>query len=252
MDINDAWKSTCKILLGGEIGDLEKYEKYLTKYVEPIYSKNSILSGKKVTISRKEFCAGAKFISFDEQEEFNKKISSIKLDINTIKDIDSIASAISEHFYYAGNQITGNCSNIENSDNVIDSHYVKNSIEIAGGKYIAYSSMARFDEYLFGVNWSGQAKYCIKCFETYNQTRCFENLSVWTSSDSYYCARLEGCHDCIFSFNQKHKSNLIGNLQFSKEDYLKYKKGLLEQIRNTLERKRSIRSILEIMGGING
>ncbi|PIT84953.1 hypothetical protein COU37_00315 [Candidatus Micrarchaeota archaeon CG10_big_fil_rev_8_21_14_0_10_45_29] len=252
MDINDAWKDTCKIVLGGEIGDLQKYEKYLQTYVEPIYEKNSSLSQKKVIISRPDFCKNAKFISFDEQEKYNKQISDIKLNLNQIKDIDSILSSISEQFYYAGNQITGNCSNIENSDNVMDSHYVINSIEIAGGKFIAYSSMARFDEYLFGVNWSGQAKYCIKCFETYKQSRCFETLSVWTSSDCYYSARLEGCGDCIFSFNQKHKNNLIGNLQFPKEEYAKRKKALLDQIRSTLESKKRIRSILEIMGGVNG
>ncbi|MFH1306813.1 MAG: hypothetical protein ABIH83_04145, partial [Candidatus Micrarchaeota archaeon] len=64
MDINDAWKSTCKVVLGEEIGELQEYEKYLSKYVEPIYEKSSTLSGKKVIISRPSFCKNANFISF--------------------------------------------------------------------------------------------------------------------------------------------------------------------------------------------
>jgi len=248
VDINDAWKDTCRVVLGGEIGELEQYEKYLTQYVEPIYEKKSEISGKKVIISRPDFCQNAKFISFDEQEEYNQQISSFKLDINQVKDIDSIAAAISTHFFYSGNQISGNSSEVNHSDNIIDSQVIYKSQQIWGCKYMAYCSMCRMAEYLFGINWCSTSKYMINCYETYKQSRCLETLNVWSSSDIYYSVGMEGCSDCIFSFNRKNSRNLIGNAKFEKEEYAKFKAALLEQMRSDLETKRTLPSIIDIIG----
>ena len=250
MDINQAWKETCQVVLGGEVGELGKFEHYLSRYVEPVYSKKSALSGRPVTISISNFGPRAKFISNDEQEEYEKLLRSVRLDVNAVKDLDSLAAALGEHLYYAGNQVTGNSSDVRESDNVIDSHHVWRSAEVWGGKYVARSSMARGDEYIFGVNWSGNASYCINCYETYKQSRCLETLSVWTSSDCYYSARLEGCADCLFSFNQKNKHHLIGNRPFSKEEYSKHKQKLLGDLRERLRSTHDAPSIINILGGM--
>ncbi len=248
MNINEAWKSTCSILLGGEVGELEDYEKYLTNYVEPIYERKSLLSGKKVTVSLPSFSKSAKFISNEELEAYNKKISSFKLDLNQVKDIDSILDSISEHFCYSGNQITGNSQEIFDSDNVIDSQVVFKSSQIWGAKFMAYCSMCRSSEFMFGVNWASTSKYLINCYETYQETRCMETLNVWSSSDIYYSVGMEGCSDCIFSFNRKNSTRLIGNAQFSKEKYSDYKGRLLSQIRDELKSKKSLPSIIDILG----
>jgi hypothetical protein len=248
MDINDAWKATCRIVLSGEIGDLARYEHYLTQYVEPLYEKKSSLSGQKVIVSRPDFAPSSKFISNDEMAAYDAKIRSLPLNISQIKDLDSLLEAVGENFYYSGNQITGNSSHVVESDNIIDSQVVYRSAQIWGGKYMAYCSMCRSDEYLFGVNWSGESEYLIKCCETYRQTRCMETLNIWSSSDIYYSVGLEGCSDCLFSFNRKHARNLIGNVQFDKPVYTEYKNRLLEQMRDRLQSKRALPSIIEILG----
>ena len=171
MDINDAWKTTCRIVLGAEIGELGEYENYLFKYLEPVLPKTSALSGRPVTISRPVFCPKAKFISNDEMPQYDAKIRSLPLNINQIKDLDSLLSAIGPHFHYSGNQATGHSSDVIESDSVIDSQVVYKSSEIWGGKFVAYSSMARLDECIFGVNWSGEAKYLISCYQTFRQQR---------------------------------------------------------------------------------
>ena len=248
MDISQAWKETCRVVLGAEVGALSDYEKFLTKFVEPIYDRKSQLSGRKVTVSRPNFRGGAKFISNDEMVEYNKRLSTFKAGPECLKDLDSMLGAFSEHLYYAGNQISGNCSEVEDSDNIIDSHVVRKSIEIGGGKFIACTSMSRFDEYMFGVSWSAESKYCINCYETYQQTRCFQTINIWTSSDIYYCAGLEASSDCMFSFNRKNSRNLIGNTVLGKEDYRKRKAELLEQVRSELERKKDVVSIFDLLG----
>ncbi len=251
MDINDAWKSTCKVLLGDEIGELDAYKNYLAKYAEPSFGAKSALSGQNLTVTLQNYCQGAKFISHEEMPQYDKMLSEFKLDLNTIKDIDSILDAYQGKFQYAGNQIAGNCSNITESDMVQDSHYVYHSVEVYGSKYVAYSSMARLDEYIFGTNWSGQSKFCIRTFENFRTTRCFETISAYMSNDCYFSATLESCSDCMFSFCTKSRRNLIGNLELPKEDYLKKKQDLLGQARDDLKSKKTTLSIIDLLGGKN-
>jgi len=251
MDINEAWKSTCKVLLGGEIGELDDYKNYLTKYTEKSFSGKSSISGKKVTVTLQNYSKGSKFISHEEMPEYEKIMAKTRLDLNTIKDIDSILSSLSEKFYYSGNQITGNCSNISESDMVSDSHYVYRSVEVYNSKYVGYSSMSRLDEYIFGTNWSGQSKFCIHTFENFCTTRCFETISAYMSNDCYFSATLESCSDCMFSFCTKSRRNLIGNLELPKEDYLKKKQDLLGQARDDLKSKKTTLSIIDLLGGKN-
>jgi len=248
MDIDQAWKDTCKVLLYSEVGELTDFERYLTRYAEPIFAKKSAISGQKVTVSRPDFSPSSKFISQDEAPEYDKKIRSLPLNINQIKDIDSILNAISENFYYAGNQITGNSAQVVESDNVIDSQVVHRSAQVWGCKFMAFCSMCRSSEFMFGVNWASTSKYLINCYETYQQTRCMETLNVWSSSDIYYSVGLEGCSDCLFSFNRKNSQRLIGNCAFDKAAFAEYKARLLGQMRDRLKSKREIPSIIDILG----
>ena len=103
-EVNDAWKKTCRILFGKEVGDMKTYAEWLNEYPLPTKTKKSAISGKEIIIGNTEYCDNAKFISFDEID-FNKKYPP--LNINEIKDIDSIAQAIQERIYYTGNGILG-------------------------------------------------------------------------------------------------------------------------------------------------
>ena len=108
MDVQDAFRTTCRVLLQGEVGELDDFKPYLMRYVENVAGVKSALSGKGVTISSPEFSPGAKFISHVEMEEYNKRLRAVRLDLNSIKDIDSAVSALGEQLYYCGDIITGN------------------------------------------------------------------------------------------------------------------------------------------------
>ena len=246
--INRAWSETCKVLLGSEVGDLPDFRAYLSKYVEPVYGRNSALSGEKVAVSRDIYASGAKFISNDEMPAYDAMAKAVQLDLNDIKDIDSIVRAVGENFYYSGNQISGNSQDVHSSDNVIDSSSVLNSTTVSGCKFVGYSSLCLSSEYLFGTNWCGDSKFLIKCFDCYKQSRCMETINVWSSSDVYFSAGLEDCTNCLFSFNRHHAQNLIGNRQFSKPEYSRYKEGLMEQVRGQLKGRHDLPGIIEILG----
>ena len=249
MDINGAWKSTCKALLGDEIGELSQYAGYLKRYVDLVNEKPSSLSGRKIAISSQNICRGAKFISHDELEQYGKLAAAHPLDMNSLKDLDSLVEAAKERAYYCGNIVLGNSGSVENSNRCINAFHVLGSQDIYDSKYVAHSCTARYSDYIFGSNSIGETKFGIKVFETYQDTRCMEAVRTYTSSDCYYTANVEASSNCMFTFNQRNASNMIGNAQFQKDEYQKLREKLIEDVRETLRSKKSVPGIVDIIRG---
>lgn len=252
MDINDAWKDTCRVLLEDEIGELEHYRDYLKKYIEPVYRKTSSLSGRPVFVSGEEYDPGARFLGHGEEAEYRQKTDDIKLDINQIKDLDSIAAALQEKFVYSGSVVLGTSDDVEGSHRVTSSFHVLESHDITDSKYAAFCFSMRKNENVFGCSYTSEAKFGIKGCQFYRSSRCMEVVMAMHCSDCYFSANLEDCSDCMFSFNQKSRRLLIGNLELPREKYLSLKAGLVGQIRTELERKKSIQSIQQILGARAG
>jgi len=247
--VNRAFKSTCRILLGGEVGGMQEFEGYLSRHLEAGGSAISAISGKPVALSVPNFCKGARFISNDEREQYCGMLKATPLSINDVKDIDSILSALSEKLCYAGNIITGNSHYVDGSDMVSNSSFILNSSEIYDSKYVAYSDAMRYGEYVFGSNWIGETKFAIKTYETFRVARSMESLSISNSSDCFYTARVNGCTNCMFSFNQKNRKQLIGNLEFPRDEYNKLKAKLIDEIRETMSAKKAVPTIVDIIKG---
>lgn len=243
--LNKAWKSTCRVLLGEELGELSEYTDWLLEYVTPVRKEKSTISGKTVSLAIPNYAEGARFISFDEIE-FDKKFEP--LNINEIKDIDSIINAVQERIYYAGNIILGNSMFVESSSNVIDSNYVYNATTITkDSKYIGYCDSTRDAEYEFGCYSCGESSYLIKCVEGFGGKRCFESHSIHHVSDAYYCHSLQHCSEALFSFGALSKRHIVGNLELPKEKYYKIKQKILSEIAEIVKKEKRIFSLLEII-----
>lgn len=246
--IDNAWKATSKVLLGQEIGDISEYETYLKKYVEPKKKRKSDISGTEI-ITTEEIMEGTKIIGNNEQEQYYKTIENLELNINNIKDLDSIIEELKERFYYAGNIVLGNSSNVEKTTRCSNSSFIYECSDIYDSKYLGYSCLIIYGEYLFGCNAQGESQFDIKNFETYRSIRSMEVLTVYTGADCFYVGNMQGCNNCMFSFNLRNKHYHIGNLAFSKDRYMELKAKLVEDIRETLRTKKDLPSILDIVRG---
>lgn len=243
MDINQAFKTTFKLLLGAEPQlELDDIAEYLKRWHANPTLVSSSISGKPVSVSSDMYKKNLKFISEDEID-FSK---NFKLDINEIKDIDSIVEAIQDRVYYAGNKVLGESKDIENSDNIFNSYYVRNSSNISACKYVAYTSHIRdSSEFIFGCTWFLRSKYLIRCLGADNITRCFETYYSTNSSDLFFCF---GCHattNAMFSFNLRSKRNVIGNLELPKDKYAQLRKKLVDESREYLEKHKDFYSIFD-------
>jgi len=249
IELNKRWKQTCGLLFGAPVGELAEYKEWLSERADPVFSAKSSGSKKEVTYAFKAYCAGAAWASFDEID-FGKKFEPLK--INDIKDIDSIIRAASERSCYAGNVILGNSKFVERSANVSDSFYVYESSRVGDSKYIAYSSMARLCECVFGTAAPGESEYMVRCNDTYKSRRCFELWMSTGCADCHYVFALTDCNSCMFCFSLTGAKYAIGNLPLGKEKYSKIRQGLLEQMRDELQKKKCLPSLADIVKKCNG
>lgn len=242
MDINSVFKSTCRVLFKEEVGEMKEFESFLTKYTEKLMATKSI-SGKDVYYTA-PYCKNAKFLSFEEA--LDSEISR-PMDINDIKDIDSLASAASERFHYTGNKVLGNSKDVEQSENITDCFVVYQSSEILRCEYVAYSSLLRDSKYMFGCSCLGMSSFYINVCESNFSQRCFECLLVFYSADAYYSNNCKSCQDIFFCFDQQSKRNMIGNIALDKDKYKELKEKLLGQIADELKRKKKLLSLIDFI-----
>jgi len=241
------WRSTCKIILGREVGGMEQYEKWLLEYADPLTTRKSSISGKDVQFYVPDYPKEAKFAAFDEVWE-KQKFEPLKLD--EIKDIDSLARAVRERAFYTGAVVLGNSKYVEKSSNVTDSFYIYKSGYAVDCEGVAYTSIAKLSKDIFGCNALAESHHLIKCSTVAHKMA--RSLEVWVGdscSDCYYSHNLSFCNDCIFCFNLVSKRNAIGNLELPKGKYLSLKAKLVAEMADELERKKTLPSLLEIARG---
>jgi len=237
------FRETCKVVLGGEVGELKEYEKWLLELKEPRGSAKSSVSGKELVLACPDYPAGARFISMEEAPQAKAQ----PLSINEIKDIDSLLGAISGRFAYSGNLVFGNSQFVGESSDVSDSFYVYKSARISGCKSVACSTVFKDSNYLFGCNVGSKDEFCMRCHQCTFDTRCFEAFLTMNSSDCYYTLDCVGCHGAMFSFGQRNAMNTIGNLALPKDKYLALRSALLEQMRERLVADKRLPSLADVI-----
>lgn len=242
MDINSAFKTTSKVLFGTEIGELGEFAPYLEEMMFAYQVKKSCISGKPVMISNDLYPKGAKFVSQDE-------ISKLKfppLNVNEIKDIDSLFSAASERAVYCGNKLFGRNTDVSEADNCVDCSTAFHCHSLFQVKYGAYCSTLRESEYVFGVFGFPQTHFGMRMGDGVGSNRCFETYYGTNLSDMYYAFNCVGCSECIFAFNLRSKRHAIGNLQLEKGEYMRLKKKLVAEMAEELASKKRLFSVADI------
>lgn len=239
-----AWDSTCKILFGTELGPLEGYMDWVGIYMPKKAMRKSHGSGKNVAVAMDEYAKLARFASAEEVAQ-NREFA---LSINQMKDVESVVQAISEKCEYAGNRMLGNSTKVENSDIVLDSHFVRNSSNVEESQYVESSYMVRKgSKYVFGCGALGQGEFLLHVVDSFNQKRSFECSVVGESTDCYFSHNCLGSRELMFCFGQRNKSYCIGNTQLPKEKYLSIKQKMLADFAQQLKKEKWLPSLSQIV-----
>lgn len=242
MDLQQAFDATAKILFGQEIGKLEDFAPYLSEMISPYQIQKSVVSGKEVIMSSRHYPKNSRFVSQDE-------ISQLKfspLNINEIKDVDSLFEAVSERVVYCGNKKFGRNSDVAQVDNCVDCNCVSHAHNVFNVKYGAYLSYLRESEHVFGVWGFPGSNFSIRVAEGVSSTRCFESYYCTNISETYYVFNCTGCTSCMFSFNLRSSRHKIGNLQLDKDRYNSLKKKLVSEMGGELAAKKKLFSLVDL------
>ena len=242
-EVEDAFQSTFRLIFGECYVRLDDLKDYLTRWQPNPVERRSSLTGKRVVMASDRYPPHARIIA---QDEIGAAAKLRPLDINQIKDVDSVVEALSERFYYAGNKAFGSSDFVEESDNCTDSFHVYRSHNVQASKYVAYSSYIReMSEYAFGCSLFLRGKFNIRTIDADSISRGFETYLSVTSSDTFFCYNCADCQDVMFSLNLRSKRNCIGNLELPKERYLTLKKKLADESRLYLEKHKTFYSIFD-------
>ncbi len=243
--LNKRWKSTAKLIFGEEIGELKDYEEWLLSSNKPTFSRKSSLSGKDVAFVFPHYSKPAATLSLDEVD-FNKKFEPLNL--NEIKDIDSITEALGERVCYTGDIYLGNSQFVEGSTDIIDSFYIKDSVQLISCKHIAYGYNMEYSSDIFGTMNIGYCNYSIKLSNTARSARCFELHTCQESSDCYYSHSIYNCKNCMFCFNLRSTNYAIGNLALPPDKFLSLKKKLLQEMVSDLKSNKKLPNLMDLIG----
>ncbi|MDD5337084.1 MAG: hypothetical protein PHS02_01225 [Candidatus ainarchaeum sp.] len=251
--IGKSFKHVCKLLFGSEIGELKDFGPYFKEMMYTYRDASSCLSGKPTMVSSPHYMESARYIS---QEEISQ-LRSEPLDINRIKDMDSLLDAVGERVLYCGNKLFGKNEGVHAVDNGFDCTNVHSSHNTYSVKDSAFLSLGVEDAGIFGCSGMMHSYYCMRCIRCINDagagaTRCFESHYGVNLSDSYYAFNCRGSSNLMFCFNQTGKSYMVGNLQLTKERYMEIRSILLSELAEKLGRDKRAPSFTDLLGAKKG
>jgi hypothetical protein len=241
---NAAFKKTFALLFGECNLELRDLEGYLMQEQDPMLHAKSGKSGRPVLLGADKYARDAAFV---RQDEIDYSRRPEPLCINSIKDLDSLLSAISERVEYAGSKQFGECTAIEESDMCTDSHFVYRSHHVSKAKYAAYSTYVRDgSEYVFGSAYFPNCSWMIRGIGAVALTRAFECALCMSGSDLFFCHNCIGCSNLMFSFNQKNMHNMIGNIELPRHRYNSLRAKLVAESREYIEKHREFPSLFSV------
>jgi hypothetical protein len=239
--INGAFGETCRVLFKEELGEPSAFEAYLKEYMFPYAIRKSCISNTEVMTT--PMCPeGARVVSHDELPQLQFK----EVDVNRIKDIDSLLEAVGENIVYCGNRVFGSTAKVERVDNAIDCINLSNSHNVSGCKDGAFLSHTRENDHCFGTSSYSKSKFVMRSYVGFCSSRCFETALIGWSSDCTMCFNCMDTHEAMFSFNLRGGRHAIGNLELPKEKYLSIKQKLLSEIAQKLKKDKKFVGIGEL------
>lgn len=243
--LDSAFRTTCRAILGQEIGGLGELKAFLTSTAEPVTKRKSVLSGEEVYLYYHQYPKKGRFISYAEVE----KCPAPRLSVNEIKDIDSLLGAVRENFFYCGDKHLGNNVEVVASDGMMDAGFVLESNAAYNSQHAAYSNILLNSKFIFGCTYAAFCNSMVKSYHNYKSSRFFQSGYSHFSADLYFCWYMNGCEDCMFSMNQINGRNMVGNVELPREKYLSLKGKLLGEIAAEIRERKSFPTIFELAKG---
>lgn len=239
--VEDAFQKTSELLLGKNTLRLKPLSSYLSSHVRAIQKLPSCVSGKDVYRCSTRFddmiSKCGRMVRLDEYDSVSHKQEPPPgIEHLSLSGIPQLISPIAFLCPEAAEQFE---NSIECTD-IYSAYHSYRSSKVYFSKFTGYSYWARNCEYTFGCDSLRTSSFCIKCYNSFKLSRCFEADTSQDCTGSYFLHNCENVHDSMFCFNTKNKRYAIGNAEVGKENFLKAKSALQSWLLSQLEKKGSV------------
>jgi len=248
--IEKAFQSTTGIIFGKPLAGVEKYGKWLSGHIRETRKGVSVLSGEAMVVAdHAQYFRYPKKRLVGEQESLflGAELALAENDLEGLG-FRNVGARIGKiaffHPGYEEGKLSNNIESIMNVDAVNSFRSVLN----LQSKNCAYNYYVLEGESIFGCNSIRKSAFLANCYNSARMNRCFEVDSSRDCSDAYFCQNCENVQGAMFSFNQKNRRNIIGNAEYSKEEYAKIKGALCAQMSGELEKTHALRHSIFTIG----
>ena len=238
-EIEKAFEDTTKIIFGKALTGLDKYEEWLTTRVTKGRRHSSATSRKKVYVPTYGLF---RFIPDDRVADLGSFTQLSALNI-PIEETDTLAS-ISKKMPAIATFITefedGTNLNVESSSiykNLVNAYKI---VDCFYSKHVAYSFFSDRCDYVFGISKCYDCNFSINVHDSRDVVRSFEVDFSKNCADVMFCHNCEALSNCIFCFNAKSLRYAIGNVEVGREEYMRIKKILIDEIVRKLEKDKEL------------
>ncbi|MCL6089241.1 MAG: hypothetical protein M1530_03735 [Candidatus Marsarchaeota archaeon] len=238
--IEQAFETASKVILGRPLSGLTNYEAWLQTRLRPVRRHKSAVSAQLVYDPPLVFYAPASRRAVKQAEALELGRRQLEREEASALTLDNAAQKLEPLRYHSSDAITGTNTEMEECSLYIDSSYCFRTYSTVNSKFCAYSFWPRDSEYMFGCDSVFHSRFCLKCYNSVNLTRCFEVSHSSNSSDCLFCHNIDACAECLFCTNAKALRYAVFNRQYPKEEYLRIKKLVLDEIGLKLEKDKKL------------
>jgi len=257
--VQRAFDSTCRVILGSEVGDLDDFSQYLTNksFAYSYAHIDSVISGKptrvpyRLCFKREPKNAADVFVKEEEYEVLKqvrldeKEIDELSISHDHLHDTQHILSKI----FFVSSEFNYESKNVDLPIVTYSSRNIYRCNHMVMAENAAFCNRPRNSKFVFGGEFVLLSNYVINVHFSEQITRGFEVDTCKNCADIYFSHNCEGCFNTMFSFHQRGKRYMVGNNVLSKEEYDKLTSHLKEQIVDRLvEYKTLDHTIYDLMG----
>ncbi|VVB97955.1 Uncharacterised protein [uncultured archaeon] len=231
--IEDAFNSTTRIIFGKELGPVDKCAKMLGRRIIPVGNVKTPFGSQAHYLDMFFYRNAPKERMVNSGEAW--ELGKLKAEIADGEKLETIAKKLAKIAFYRVDWYEGTLSNIMQTRFALNSANTYKVADAVNAKDCAYDTMAFDSESIFGCFRAIHSRFSINCHDCVNVTGCFEMDSCNNCSSSMFCHNSENLDNCMFCFNAKSKRYAIGNVEAGRENYLKIKKLVVEELRKRIE-----------------
>lgn len=245
--IEAAFSKTMQLIFGKPPAKgIDFYAEWLTLHTRGFERHKSAASGKEVLLAHYGNYSDLpkkRLLTLEEAQEFGKNFKLEAGDVEGIS-LGNAGSRIGKIAFFNTDIADGqNPNDIDCTINIEASNCYRTVCSVYS-KYCACSFWPRSSEHAFGCDSVFDTGFCVNCYHSVRLSRCFEMDSCNSCIDCMFCHNCENLQNSMFCFNTKNKNYAIGNVEVGREEYMRIKKMVLDEVNAELDKtgalKRSV------------